>query len=106
MANPVEMYTDLVGTACLETAFHHSHISETLKHLVMGYSMFSVISVREYPESHTVVRIASDVTDDGSFILLQVAPYDCYIATLDGMHEELFRKIQLGLIVLCHNEKS
>ena len=106
MADPVEMYTDLMGSSCLQTTFHNRDISESLQNLIMGNGMLAVISVRKDLEPHTIVRVAADVADDGTLILLEVTPDDSDIATLYRVHEELLCKVQLGLIILCNHKKS
>ena len=68
--------------------------------------MLSVIAVRENLEAHTVVRIAADVSDDGTFVFLEISPYDCDISAFDRMYEELLCKVELSLVVLCHDKKS
>ena len=93
MTYPVEMHADLVRTSCLKTALHYGHISETLKNSVMRYSMLSVITFREDLESHTVIRVTADVSDDGALIILQISPDNCYITAFDRVDKELLGKI-------------
>ena len=83
MTDPVEVNTDLMGSSCLKTALYYCHISETLKHLVMCDCMLSMVSIREHLESHTVVRIASDIAYDRSLIIFEVTPYYRHITALD-----------------------
>ena len=106
MADPVEMHTDLVGTSGLQTAFDYSDIAKSLKDAVMGHSMLSMVPVREHLEAHPVIRVAADVSDNGPLIILEIAPYDSHVATLDGMHEKLLCEIELSLIILRYNEQS
>ena len=106
MADPIEVDTDLVCSSCLKTALHHGHITETLKHLVVGHCMLAMITVRENLESHTVIRITADVSCDSALVLLEVAPHDSHIASLDRVYEELLCKVELSLVVLCNNEKT
>ena len=68
--------------------------------------MLSMIAFREYLEAHAVVRISSDISSDRTFVFLEVAPDDGDISPFDRMHEELLCQIQLGLIVLSHNEQT
>ena len=102
MTYPIEVHTYLVGTSCLKTTLNYSDIAETLKNPVVGDRVLSIITIGEYLEAHPVVRISSDITDDGSFILFKITPYDSHIATFDGVNEKLFCQIQLSLFILCY----
>ena len=106
MPDPVEMHSELMGSACLKTAFHNGDIAEAFKNAIMGHGMFSMVAFREYLETHTVVRVAADVSDDGAFVFLEISPYDCDISAFDRMYEELLCKVELSLVVLCHDKKS
>ena len=106
MTYPVEMNADLMGSSCLKAALDHCHVAEAFKNLEVGHSMLAMISVREDPESHTVIRVTSDIACDGALIFLDIAPYDSYITTLDRMYEELLREIELRLFVLSYNQKT
>ena len=81
VADPVEMDTDLMGTAGLQTTFDNCHISESFEDPVVGHRMLSMVTFRKYLEPHAVVRVASYVSGDGTFVFLQVSPYDGDIAS-------------------------
>jgi len=106
MTDPVEMHTDLMSTSSLKTAFHNGDITESLKDAIMSHCMLSMITFRKDLETHTVVRVAADVACDRTFIILEISPYDSDIAAFYRMHEELLGKIELGLIILCHDEQT
>ena len=106
MADPVEMYTDLMGSSCLKAAFDHRHITEALENTVMCHCMLSIITVREDLETHTVVRVTADIAGYGTFIILEISPYDRHITTFYRMHEELLGKIQLRLVILGNDQKA
>ena len=99
MADPVEMDTNLMCTAGLQTTFHHSHISESLQHLVMCHGMLAVITLRKDLETHPVVGVTPDVACDCPLIILEIAPYDGHIAAFYRMDEELLCKVELRLII-------
>jgi hypothetical protein len=106
MTDPIEVNTDLVGTACLETTFHDCHIAEAFEDTIVCHRMFSMITVWEDLEAHTVVRVTTDITYDGTLIILEIAPYDSHITTLDRVYEELLCEVQLSLLVLSDNKQS
>ena len=103
---PIEMDTDLMCSSCLKTALHHSHITETLENPVMGNGMFSMISLGENLEPHSIIRITSDITYDGTLIVLYITPDYSHITTLDRMHKELLCKIQLSFLILRHDKQA
>ena len=106
MADPVEMHTDLVGTAGLKTTLYNCYITKALEDSIVCHSMLSMITLREDLETHTVVRITTDITYDSTLIFLKITPYDSHITALDGVNKELLCKIELSFLVLCHYEKS
>ena len=103
MAYPVEMDSDLMGSSGLEAAFHYGHVAEALEDTVVRHRVLSMVAVREDLEAHAVVRVTADVADDGAFVFLDVTPYDCNVAALDRMYEELLGQMKLSLFVLRHH---
>ena len=95
MADPVEMYTDLMGSTGFETAVDYSHVSKAFEDTIMCHCMLSIIAVREYLEAHAVVRVTTDIACNRTFVFLEVSPYDSHIATFYRMYEELLCQIEL-----------
>ena len=106
MPYPVEMHSYLVRPSRLKPAFDDSNISESFKNAIMGHCMFPMISLRKHLESHSVVRITSDISDDGSFIILEISPNNGNISTFDRMHKKLLGKIELSLIILGNDQQA
>ena len=100
------MHTDLMGSACLKTAFNHCNIAKTLQDTIMSNRMLAMIPVREDLESHAVIRITADISYNRTLVILEITPDNSYVTTFDGVNKELFCKIQLRLIVLGNNEKT
>ena len=106
MTDPVEMHTDLMGTACLKTTLDNCYIAEALKDSIMCNSVLSMIALRENLETHTIVRITADITYDCTLVFLKITPYDGNITALDRVNKELLCMIELSLLVLSYNKKT
>ena len=94
MAYIFHVYTDLMRTSGLQTAFHQSDIAQTLQYGVMGNSRFALVTLRENRHLHPVTRIASDITFDTPFILLHDSPNQSTILAFGRFIEKL--KAQMG----------
>lgn len=106
MADIIHMDTNLMGTARLQTALHNRHITETLQNLVMSDSMLALVTIRINLETETVIRITADIAGNRTLILLQIAPDDRNILTLNGMPEKLPGEVKLRLIILRDDKKT
>ena len=106
VTDPVEMNTDLMGTACLKAALDYGHISEALQHSVVSHCMLSMVAFRENLETHPVIRITAYVSCDGAFIFLEITPHDGYITAFYRMYKELLCQIELSLVILGYDKKS
>lgn len=104
--DPVEVYPDLVRPSCLEPAFHHCDIAETLQHPEMGDGSLSPVSFRKDPEPHPVGWVAAYIAFDGAFVFPDVAPDDGYVSPVYRMDEELSGQVELRLLVFGYYKKS
>ena len=106
MAYPVEMHADLMGASGLQTTFHNGHISEPLQNPIMGNSMLPMVSVRENLEAHPVIWVTADITDYRPLVIFQITPHNRDVTALYRVDEKLFCKVELGFIVLRHDQKA
>ena len=83
------VYPYLMGSTRFEPAFHQSHIAESLEDFVMSNRPFPLLRIVENPESEPVVRIPSYVGIYRPFVLLDISPNHCVIASFDAVFEEL-----------------
>ena len=80
----------LMGTSCLQTALHQSHIAIPLQYLIMSNS--TLANLRPWgKDSHTktVFRVTPDIPLDTSRVLREVSPYQGMITTMRIVVEEL-----------------
>ena len=106
MAYPVEMHADLMGASGLQTTFHNGHIPEPLQNPIMGNSMLPMVSVRENLEAHPVIWVTADITGYRPLVIFQITPYNRDVTALYRVDEKLFCKVELGFIVLRHDQKA
>ena len=107
MADVAHVDSDLVRAPCLQSAFNNGDVTEPLQHLVMRHGMLSTIVLYRIDfEPQPVVGISTDVAVNRPLILLDVAPYNGHVPSLDRMLEELPGQIQLGLIVFRHDKEA
>jgi hypothetical protein len=83
MSDPIEVYTNLMRTSCFKATFHYGNIAKTFKDTIMSHCMLAIVSVREYLEPHTVIRVPADISYDRTFVLLDITPNDCYISAFN-----------------------
>lgn len=106
MSDIIHMDTNLMSTARLQTTLHYRHITETLQNLVMSDSMLALVTIRINLETETVIRITADIAGNRTLILLQIAPDNRNILTLNGMPEKLPGEVKLRLIILRDDKKT
>ena len=53
-----------------------------------------------------ILRATTNVSRDGTLILLQITPHKGYITAMDGVVEELLGKACVGTLVFGHNQQS
>ena len=103
VSDPVEMHPYLVGASGLQTAFDYRDIAETFQYPEMCDRPLSTVPIGEDPEPHSVRGVASYIPLDGALVFFDVPPDYGHISPVDGVDEELFRKVELGFLVLCHD---
>ena len=83
MTDTCHMHTNLMRSACFQTAFHISGIFETFQNFIMCDSILAVFIV----DSHlfAVNRMAPDGTFDRPFVFFQYSCYDCPVSAPDRM---------------------
>ena len=98
---------NLVGTPCLQTAFHECDISKPLHHLVMCDSTLAYLAVgREHCHAQPVFRVSAYVSFYTSLVFHKVAPYQRKIAAVCRLVEELGTKTGFCLWGLGNDEKT
>src|SRR5574344_381415 len=100
------VYSDLVGTSCLEDTFYHCHVPQTFDHFVMGHSMFALFRVIENGHLKTVFRVAPYIAFNSAFVVIDDAPYQCYITAMGGLMKKLIAQIGLCISSLCYDEQA
>ena len=103
VSDPVEMYPYLVGPSRFQTALDYRDIAETFQYPEMCDGSLAPVPIREDPEPHPVRGIASYIPLDGALVFPYVPPDYGHISPVDGVDEELFRKVELGFLVFCHD---
>ena len=80
----------LMGSACLEDAFHEGDIPKTFKHPIMGDGGFAHFAVwRKHCHAKPITWIAPDVTLYASLVFCEIGPHQGVIAAVSGFVEEL-----------------
>ena len=85
-----ELHPNLVGSTCFQFAFHYGDIAQSFDDAVVGDSVFTRTSVREYFEALAVVGVAAYVTDNGAAIFFDIPPNNSNVFAVDRVVEELF----------------
>ena len=81
MTDTCHMHTNLMRSACFQTAFHIGGIGKTLQYPVMSDCLFSVFVIDRH--FFPVNRMAPDRALDGSFFLFDYTCYNRTVTTLD-----------------------
>ena len=107
MADVAHVGADLMGAPCLQDTFHQGDVAEALEHLVVGDGGLAQLGAwRQHRHAQPVLRVAADVALYASLVLGDVAPYQCYVAAVGGLVEELQSEACLCVCCLCHDEQS
>ena len=104
MTDMLHVHTYLMRTPGFKNTFHQSDISQTFKHPVVGDGMFPLGRIGHNGHLHPVFRIAGDTAYDGTFILIDNAPYQCAVSTLSSFIKELDAQIGFGIRCLSDNQ--
>lgn len=96
----------LVRSPCFETALYKCDVAVTFQYAVMCDGVFTVAPVREYGHFETVAHATAYVARDGTFVLLEVTPYECDVTSGNSMFEKLSRQSRVGFFVLGYDEQS
>ena len=96
--------TNLMSTSGFKYALHQSDISQPFQYPIMSYGMFSYCRVGHHRHLHPVFRIAGNTAYDGTFILIDNAPYQCAVSTLSSFIKELDAQIGFGIRCLSDNQ--
>ena len=106
MAYVAHVGTDLVGTACLEDAFHLCHVAETFHYVPVGDCIFASLGVVGDVHDAAVLRRAFQIADNSAVVFVEIAPDQGGVFALGGVVEELFGQYGLCLLVLGDEQKA
>ena len=97
----------LVCPACFQYALYEGCIAEPFQYPVVGNGSLSYSAVGvEYFHAQAVLGVAPYIALYASFVFGNVAPYQCVVAAVCGLVEELFAEHALCFGCLGDNEES
>ena len=97
----------LMGASCLQSTLHQGGIAIALQHFVMGDStLANVRARREYRHALTILGVATYIAFYTSCVLRKVTPYQCLIAAVGVVIEELGTQLCLRFWCLGDDKQS
>ena len=107
MSYMLHVGTYLMGTARFQSALYQRYVAEALYHAPVRHSLLANTRFgRHHSHAQSVLRVASNVALNASFVLCEVAPHHSVVRAMRSLIEELQSERRLCFRSFCHNEQS
>ena len=107
MAQMSHVGTYLMGSPCLQSAFHQCNGSKAFQYVVVSDGWLANLAVNGV-DGHlqTVLRVTSYVAFYDAVVFLERSPHQCIVLAFGGVVEELLAKVRLGLCCLGYYQQA